>query len=135
MRFRVIANGLYVADGSKIIEEMRQVMVMTAAERERPYSVDQVKRSQEARKLQERLGYPSTDALIRSLNQGALINTPITATDVLRAREIYGPAESAMQGANRRDKQRAMGILEYVPRPVQVEVTLLADIMQVEGDS
>eukprot|EP01033_Poteriospumella_lacustris_P011515 gene11515-8199_t len=78
VRFRVKANGLYVADGSKLIEEMRQVMVMTAAERERAYPVDQVKRAQEARKLQERLGYPSTDALIRSLNQGALITAPMS---------------------------------------------------------
>lgn len=135
LRFHVRANGPYIADGSKFVKETNQVMVTTVAQREAAYLPDQLKRAQEARKLQERLGHVSTDALVRSLNHGVLINAPVTAADVLRAHDIYGPSESLLHGTKRRNKQRPMGILEFVPRPVQSELILLADIMQVENDT
>lgn len=134
VRFQVRKNGLYVADGSKVIQRLRQAMVTTVAQRESAYPPDQIKRAKQAREIQARLGHVSADALIRSINNGALINVPITAADVLRANEIYGASEARLQGTKRKDRQNPMGILEFIPRPVQVDQVLLADIMQIEAD-
>eukprot|EP01033_Poteriospumella_lacustris_P004483 gene4483-3202_t len=134
VRFQVRKHGLYVADGSKIIQRLRQAMVTTVAQRESAYPPDQIKRARQARELQGRLGHVSADALIRSINNGALINAPITAADVLRANNIYGASEARIQGTKRKDRQNPMGILEFIPRPVQVDQVLLADIMQIEAD-
>eukprot|EP01033_Poteriospumella_lacustris_P012287 gene12287-8788_t len=134
IRFRVNKNGLYIADGSSLLRRNTHVMVTTVAEREQAYPQDQVKRAREARLLQELLGHVSTEALIRTISNGAMINAPVTGTDVLRAREIYGPAEANLQGSKRKDKQKAIGILEYVPKPLQEEQVLLADVMYVQTE-
>lgn len=92
LQFRVKANGLYVADRSVLASQSRRVMVTTVAQREAAYPADQLKRAKEARRLQVRLGHVSTEALVRSLNHGVLIDAPVTAADFLGAREIYGPS-------------------------------------------
>jgi hypothetical protein len=132
--FRVHRTGLYVADGAQLLQQA-VAMIATVTEREQMFPPDQVRRAREARSLQGRLGHPSAEALIRTLNQGALINSPVTAADVLRAQQIYGPSEAILQGSARKAKQTPMTVTEYAPKPLNPEQILIADIMYVEGEA
>lgn len=117
----------------KLTEATRQcVMVITVQDMERQFTKHQLKQARIARELQRRMGFPSDDVLIRTINNGGLINTGVTAKDVQVARTIYGPDEAYLQGRTRTKPQTSIPpapALDYdIPRPQ----TLMIDLMTLQ---
>ncbi len=54
--------------------------------------------AEEARRIQERLGNPSTQDFISLIENGAIMNLPISRDDILRAEDIYGPCPQSLRG-------------------------------------
>ena len=113
--------------------ESRTVMVQTVAEREAKYTKRQVADAQAARELMKNLGYPSNADLVKLMNSGALMNSPVTKQDVYRALDIYGPDVASLKGKTKSLKAPPVKI-ERIPLPAETELTLHADIMFVHKD-
>jgi hypothetical protein len=57
-----------------------------------------VNQARKARQLQRRLANPPDAKLIKALTTGSIQNTTVTAADVARATDIYGPSIEALKG-------------------------------------
>ena len=66
--------------------------------RQSEYTRSEVNAADAARELSHRLSYPSDAALIATINSGALLNSKVTAADVLRATDIYGQDIASLKG-------------------------------------
>jgi hypothetical protein len=64
--------------------------VTTVSENESKYLKKEVDRKRLARRLSQTLYFPSDGALIRGLNTGMCVNSPVTGKDVMLATSIYG---------------------------------------------
>ena len=95
------------------------------------YSARQIQDADRARALSARLGYPSVAALIQMINSGSIINCPVTAQDIARAHDIYGPELGVLKG--KATKQRITSTpLEFLPREITSSLVLHVDIMFVD---
>jgi hypothetical protein len=71
--------------------DVKHVSLMsTVAEAESSYTGNEVKAAKQAQTFIERLGYPASDLLCKSINSGVLINVPVTSSDIRRADKLYG---------------------------------------------
>ena len=109
------------------------VAVQTVQENERRFSKRDVEAAKAARELSKRLGYPAKADLQRMLTQGVLNNSPVSARDVERAHEIYGPEVAVQKGKTRLGKPTAVPTVP-LPKYVFVELDMFVDIMHVEGE-
>ena len=55
------------------------------------YSVREQADAIKVKDLSKYMGYPSPQSLIDMINQGAIVNCPVTAKDVARANNIFDP--------------------------------------------
>jgi hypothetical protein len=62
------------------------------------YTPEQQARAAKVMQLHEACSHPSDTTLTLALNNGLLIGTPLTARDVLNARDIYGPCPACIAG-------------------------------------
>ena len=74
------------------------VMVTTVTDKKKLYTVRQVKAAELAREYQRKLGYASPGQLIKLIGQGKLEKSNITAQDVVRALDIFGPDLGSLKG-------------------------------------
>ena len=74
------------------------VLVQTVQECEAKYTKRQVADAQEARALSKNLGFPSDADLAKLISSGALLNSKVTAQDVRRTQDIYGPDPAVLKG-------------------------------------
>ena len=66
------------------------------------------------------------------INGGGIVDCPITAHDVARAKIIFGPDLGALRGKSRK-KNVKISPIEFLPREVATEQTLHVDIMFLGG--
>jgi len=90
----------------------------TVSDRARKYTKRGIKKAEKAREIQRRLGYPS-DADLAKLagGGGAVTNVPVTAKDIARAEDIFGPDASALKGKMRQGKSESVVFEEEAYRP------------------
>ena len=80
------------------------MLVNSVAHNKLKYTTREVKDADTARDLSSRLGYPSVTSLVQLINAGSIINCPVTARDIARAYDIYGPELGILKGKS--TKQR-----------------------------
>ena len=76
----------------------KSIMVMTVKDKKKLYTARQVKSAELAREYQRKLGYASPGQLIKLIGQGKLDKSDITAQDVVRALDIFGPDLGSLKG-------------------------------------
>eukprot|EP01040_Poterioochromonas_malhamensis_P015176 gene15176-16944_t len=131
-RFGREPSGLWSCDFSDT-ETRYVVTVQTVKDNEKRFSRREVEAAKAARDLSKRLGYPAKADLQRMLTQGVLHNTPVTARDVERAYDIYGPEVAAQKGKTRLGKPTVIPTVP-LPKYVYTELMMAIDIMSVEAE-
>jgi len=97
------------------------------------FSKREVAGAENARELMRQIGYPSSRDLMDLIKSGGIINSNVTAQDVYRASQIFGPDLATLKGKTVTAKPEAAKI-EYTPKPTQEALTLHTDNMFVERD-
>jgi hypothetical protein len=90
-------DGLYVYK----VPIQGKALVSTVSSNLQEYSVREQTDAKKAKDLSKVLGYPSPQSIIDMINNGAIINCPVTAKDVARANKIYGPDLASLRGKSR----------------------------------
>ena len=98
------------------------------AENDTLYIKREVIGARKARNLMRKYGYASDADLIRLINNGGVINCPVTAQDVYRAHKLYGHDVGSLKGKSRMKKPLAV-TFDPIPKSV-----VSVDIMFVEGN-
>jgi hypothetical protein len=93
--FKPNASGLHTHDFE---QSSSSVLIATVRSNEYMYTQREVKAAKQAKEIIQRLGYPSARSAIEMINNGSLINCPVTAQDMLRAYKIYGPDLASLRG-------------------------------------
>jgi hypothetical protein len=78
-------RSLYVCNVNTDVEDKQGevVSLFSAIDmRKQRFTPREVKAAEEARDLQKKLGYPSTDALVKLLQSGGVVNAPCSSADV-----------------------------------------------------
>lgn len=96
------------------------------------FTSKQIAAAEKAKELSRALGYPSPQSLVDLINAGGIINCPVTAHDVARAKAIFGPDLGALRGKSRKKKVK-ISPMEFLPREVASDQTLHVDIMFLGG--
>mmetsp|Transcript_17751 Transcript_17751/g.47232 ORF Transcript_17751/g.47232 Transcript_17751/m.47232 type:complete len:221 (-) Transcript_17751:460-1122(-) len=106
----------------------------TATESESRYAVRDVKRARDASELMRRAGYPSTSGMTRLVNHGGMINNPVTADEIRRGEEIWGPDPASLQGKITGHSSPQVQSINPAPIPAgQLIQELHCEIMFVDG--
>ena len=104
--FKECADGLYYYDTSNdtsssnsINAKVTPYMFLQTVEKNKiHYSKKDIAKADEARALQQRLGFPGTATLVSYLSQNMLSHTSVTTDDVHRGNLIYGPLPQLLKG-------------------------------------
>ena len=62
------------------------------------YSNLDLKQAKTARKLQDKLGFPSLNAFLHMIGNNIIMNCPVKRQDLLMAKEIYGVNTNIIKG-------------------------------------
>ena len=108
-------------------------MVQTVNENESGYSARQVSDVKRARELYSKVGFPSNKDFKSLIKNNMILNCPVTADDVDRANNIYGPSIATLKSKTTRTKSKQV-VTDYVDVPPAVldsnkYITLSADIL------
>jgi hypothetical protein len=125
-RFKCSPDGLYVCSPNESIN------VTTVSENEIRYSKREVAAAKKALQLKEAAGFPSNLDLAWALSRGDIINTEVTARDVRRMQDIYGPHLGDLKGKTKKSKPSVTDI-EAIEPFMRESQSLEEDIMFVEG--
>jgi hypothetical protein len=106
--------------------------VTTTKENEKRFTRSEVRRAKEARELVRNAAYPSERDALNIVEDGNILNVPVTAQDVRRAYEIYGKPAAAVRGRRTNRKTRRQQISLELKMP-QLEQEMYTDVMQVKG--
>ena len=124
-------SGLYISsDFDPKLQE--DIFISTVMENEAQYTKREIIGARKARNLMRRYGFASSADLIRLINNGGVINCPITAHDVYRAHKLYGHDVATLKGKCRMRKPLAVQF-DPIPRSVVSDLVMHVDIMFVEG--
>ena len=109
LHFRTLDTGLYFIDTDNIDHHIQQVptstqLLTTVEQNKNNFTRRQVQGADDARVLQERLGWPATSRFIHYINNGHILNCPITEDDVRRSELIYGPPIPILKGKTVRNR-------------------------------
>jgi hypothetical protein len=121
-------NGLYVYDTRNVTSNM---LVMTVQEKKMKYTKRENRSADLARDLMRKMALPSAASLAKLLNSGAILDCPVTAADVYRAEDIYGPHMSSLKGKTTTHPAPIVKF-DYLPRTVQQDQTLHMDLLFIE---
>ena len=100
------------------------LFVMTVDEKKQKYTVREVRDATLARDYQRRLGYASAAQTIKMISQGNLTNSKVTARDVHRARDIWGPDLGSLKGNTTSHKAKLEEKLPHTGREHEIEQTM-----------
>jgi hypothetical protein len=100
--------------------------------RKQRFTPREVKAAEEVRDLQKKLGYPSTDALVKLLQSGGVVNAPCSSADVYRAEQIYGRSTAMLKGSTvaKKTTSRIPKFEEFDPR-ISMNQDIYGDIIWV----
>ena len=129
--FKFVRKGkLYACN---VREHLCYAHVITTTENEAKYTKREVEMARQAKELSQLLSYPSSKDLITLINNGSILNCPISAHDVARAVDIYGPDIGSLKGKTKRSKSQPVKV-EYISKSVWASQEMHIDLMFVEGD-
>ena len=131
-------NGLYLCDFSPLldarIDQVSQAtgtdeLLTSVSSNEKLFSRREVVKASLARILLRRLGYTPPQVISKILNQGAMIECPVTSQDLHTATKIYGQLVPELRG--KAVKQRGNDTLSTEPmEPIsKIDTVMHADIM------
>ena len=127
-------TGMYVCDlDSRGDVYEAPVMVTTVQDRMNKYSVREISRAEAARDLQRKFYFLGDGTLEKLLRKGKIKNTKITALDVARARDIWGPALGLLKGTSTSRKIPHIPLGEKLRTLQPKHQTIHTDIMYVNG--
>ncbi len=119
-------------DDSPVIEEA--AWVVTVDDRMAKYSNREIAPAEAARELQRRFFFLGDSSLEQLLRQGKIKNTKVTALDVRRARDIWGPSLGVLKGKSTARKGEAVSPMGEKIRTLQPKDQVLhADLMDING--
>jgi len=126
VRFVRNDSGLYVYH-----LRFKSIHMATVTDNEARYTKREVEGAKRARLLKESAGYPSNADLAWALARGDIINTDVTAKDLKRMVDIYGPSLGDLKGKTKRGRPSITDI-EPVESFMREAQTLEEDIMFVD---
>jgi len=74
------------------------VFVTTVEDKINKYTVREYSNAKKARELQNIIGRPSIQDLIKYVDKNLIPNYPVTRQDILRADDIFGPDIGSLKG-------------------------------------
>eukprot|EP00603_Paraphysomonas_imperforata_P014478 CAMPEP_0114457200 /NCGR_PEP_ID=MMETSP0104-20121206/4038_1 /TAXON_ID=37642 ORGANISM="Paraphysomonas imperforata, Strain PA2" /NCGR_SAMPLE_ID=MMETSP0104 /ASSEMBLY_ACC=CAM_ASM_000202 /LENGTH=636 /DNA_ID=CAMNT_0001629735 /DNA_START=83 /DNA_END=1990 /DNA_ORIENTATION=+ len=101
--------------------------VAVVSEREKEHTKSEVVGAKRARTMMRRMFYPADSALVRTINNGALVECNTTGKDVVMATDIYGKDAASTKGKAKDRKPDTYKRL-VVPMMAQKEQTVYADV-------
>jgi hypothetical protein len=113
--FKESSNGLHV------------LSLSTVAEKKKNYSEREVAGAEKAKTFMDRLGIPSTGAILNLIRQGS-VSVPITAKNVADAVDIFGLDVAALKG-NSTEPENVSSSVERIEREVSSVLSMSSDIM------
>ena len=116
--------------GSLYLCDLKEAVVYTTTvkENKRFYSKREKVMANKARLLQRRLGFVSTQTLVKMISNGQLLNCEVSIDDVRRAEAIYGQDLAEIKGKSTLTKAPALEIVRTKPEETQ-DQTAHVDIM------
>ena len=123
------SNGLYVY---QINQE--SVLLNTVSQNLQQFTNRERQDAEAAKELSKLLGHPNPRSLIEMINNGSIVNCPVTAKDVARAYKIFGPDLASLRGKTRKSKMPRDNV-EYLPREISSDLTLNVDLMFVNTNA
>ena len=119
----------------ELLRETKKLKVLSLTVRENKLKYTKLQNSQagKAREYQRKLGYSTEQQLIKLVNRNKLTNNKITAQDVMRSLDIYGPSLGGLKGKTTSHKSPIQTEIEIVKSIVQTDQTMCSDLMFVNG--
>jgi hypothetical protein len=129
LKFEECCDGLYYLDTSKSSNYYNSTVtnysnpsssktsfVQTVNSNKEFFTKSEIDKADKARLLQSQLGWPSTQAFIKYVNNNLITNCGITGDDIHRAHVIYGPPVPILKGKMTRAKPGQQN-LKRIPLP------------------
>ena len=101
--------------------------ITLVSELEKAHSTKEVVAARRARTMMRRLYYPADSAIVRSINNGAMVECNTTGHDIVLATDIYGNDVASLKGKTKDRKPDTYKKL-LVPTMSQKEQTAYADV-------
>ena len=92
------SSNLYICDLNTMVSKPKVMLVTTVRDKMLKYTQRHVKQAELAKGYKRKSGYASTGQLIKLISQGKIANCNITAQDVVRAFDIWGPDLDCLKG-------------------------------------
>jgi hypothetical protein len=109
------------------------LLVTTVSDKKKNYTKRQIKSADLARDYQRKLGYASPGQLIKMIGQGKLNNGKISAQDVVRALDIYGPDLGSLKGKTTSHKAQLEEEVPLITQQFESQ-TMYLDLMFVNKE-
>lgn len=123
-------KGLYACDlSNKHSYVMKKVSDGSMLSNPASYTNRQVEMAKVAKDFQQKLGFRAPAAVIKAINHGAIKNVPITAHDVVRAENLFGPSVPLIKGRSNQQPNSKLGTYQTIPRSLSTVINLHTDIM------
>ena len=119
LKFRKSRNNLYYFDTKKVqfeglSDQGNLCMISTVRRNKQYFTKKEVGLADAALALQEKLGWPSTQSLLKYLRDGHVINCPVTHDNLHRVPLIYGDPVPILKGKSKRSKPTKFRLLNRV---------------------
>ena len=131
--FRDAYSNIYFCDLDTMVTTNKTLLVTTVNDKKKKYSARQIKQADLAREYQRKLGYASPGQLIKMIGQGKLNNGKISAQDVVRALDIYGPDLGSLKGKTTSHRPQLEEEPEIINQQFESQ-TMYLDLMFVNGE-
>jgi hypothetical protein len=131
LKFRECRDGLYYFDTSfeqnnyykptitAYSDRVKPSLVQTVNSNKEFFTKSEIAKADAAPLLQSQIGWPSTQAFTKYVNNNLIINSGITGDDINRAQLIYGPPIPILKGKMKRIKPENKNITRMpLPPPV-----------------
>ena len=152
MIFKECDEGLYYFDTANFINKngvkdyfyskpnfhSKVSLLTTVSSNKAKYNTKEIKAANDARKLQQCMGWPSDQSFKNYIENNLILNSKVTGNDVNRATEIYGTAEPLLRGKMVSPSQRRNKTAQ-IPLPhnlstEQSRLRLYIDLIYVNGN-